>query len=51
MKKTFVIFLLLMFSTMAFAKGTIWFQGSFDEAKAKAATEDKLILIDFFSYG
>ena len=51
MKKLSLILLLLLFATTVFASGTVWFQGSFDEAKQKAVSESKLILVDFVSHG
>ena len=50
MKKLFVLSLLLIFlSSLGVAQN--WFQGSLDDAVAKAKSEDKLVLIDFFSDG
>jgi hypothetical protein len=50
MKKLFVLTLLLVFlSSLGVAQN--WFQGSLDDAVAKAKTEGKLVLIDFFSDG
>jgi hypothetical protein len=49
MKKT--AFVLMFFVLAAAAFGQSWFQGSFDEALAKAKTEGKLVLINFFSGG
>jgi len=49
MKKLFVISIILLFSASAFAQGTDWFDGTFDEAKAKAEKEGKLILLDLTS--
>lgn len=52
MKKKFLSFAsILLLITAVFANGTEWFKGSFDEAKAKAAKEGKLIIIHFFSNG
>jgi hypothetical protein len=50
MKKLFVLSLLLIFLS-SFAVAQNWFQGSLDDAVAKAKSEDKLVLIDFFSDG
>lgn len=50
MKKLFVLSLLLIFLS-SFGVAQNWFQGSLDDAVAKAKSEDKLILIDFFSDG
>jgi len=49
MKKLFVFPLILLFAASAFAQGTEWFKGTFDEAKAKAEKEGKLILLDLTS--
>jgi hypothetical protein len=50
MKKLFILALLLiLLSSLGVAQD--WFQGSLDEAVAKAKSEDKLVLIDFFSDG
>ena len=50
MKKLFVLSLLLIFlSSLGVAQD--WFNGSLDDAVAKAKSEDKLVLIDFFSDG
>lgn len=50
MKKLFVLPLFLIFLS-SFAISQNWFQGSLDDAVAKAKSEDKLVLIDFFSDG
>ena len=50
MKKLFVLPLLLIFLS-SFGVAQNWFQGSLDDAVAKAKSEDKLVLIDFFSDG
>ena len=50
MKKVFVLSLLLIFLS-SFGVAQNWFQGSLDDAVAKAKSEDKLVLIDFFSDG
>ena len=51
MKKIAAILLVILFSTTVFAMGTIWFHGSLDDAKAKAVSENKLLLIDFYAFG
>ncbi len=51
MKKLFIVLVLLLFAAPAMADGTDWFRGTFKEALAKAAKEDKLVLIDFYSDG
>jgi hypothetical protein len=43
------IALLLAFAAAASAQ--VWFPGSFDEALAKAKTENKLVIVDFYSDG
>ncbi|MCX6561352.1 MAG: hypothetical protein NTZ26_12665 [Candidatus Aminicenantes bacterium] len=43
------IALLLAFAAAASAQG--WFPGSFEEALAKAKTENKLVIVDFYSDG
>lgn len=50
MKKTIVFLLVLLFASSAFSQ-TNWFKGTFDEAKAKAENEEKLLLVNFFSSG
>jgi hypothetical protein len=50
MKKLLVLPLLLIFLS-SFGIAQNWFQGSLDDAVAKAKSEDKLVLIDFFSDG
>lgn len=49
MKKT--IFLCLFFFLVSMVSAQNWFKGSFNDALAKAKTENKLVLIDFFSDG
>jgi hypothetical protein len=50
MKKLLVLALLLIFlSSLGVAQD--WFQGSLDDAVAKAKSEGKLVMIDFFSDG
>lgn len=48
MKRITVFLLVLLFATSTFAQ-TNWFTVTFDEAKAKAEKEGKLILINFTS--
>ncbi len=50
MRKILSLVFLLLFASSAFAQD-VWFKGDLKAAKAQAAKEDKLILIDFFSYG
>lgn len=49
MKKAFAVLFLLVLASAAWAQN--WFQGTLDQAIAKAKTENKLVLIDFFSGG
>ena len=49
MKKALVVALVLVLASLASAQS--WFQGSLDQAVAKAKTENKLVIIDFFSAG
>ncbi len=51
MKKVLMLFLLLFFSASAFAQDTIWFNGTWEEAKMKAQDEDKFILIFYWEDG
>jgi hypothetical protein len=48
MKKA--IFLLLVLVLVSTASAEIWFKGTLDQAVAKAKTEHKLVLVDFYSY-
>jgi len=49
MKKAFAVLLLLVLASAAWAQN--WFQGTLDQAIAKAKAENKLVLVDFFSGG
>jgi hypothetical protein len=49
MKKTLILFLVLVLASFASAQS--WFKGSLDQAVAKAKAENKLVLIDFYSSG
>ncbi|MBM3311386.1 MAG: DUF945 domain-containing protein [Candidatus Aminicenantes bacterium] len=49
MKKLVSLLFVLAFVSAAAAQ-TAWFQGTLDQAVAKAKTEGKLVLIDFYSY-
>ncbi len=51
MKKAAAFILTLLFATSAFAQNSVWFEGSFEDAKMKAKSEGKLIIIDFYSDG
>lgn len=48
MKKAVGLLLILMLVSTASAQ--IWFKGTLDEALAKAKAENKLVLVDFYSY-
>lgn len=49
MKKVASLSILLLFASAAF--GQVWFKGSLDEALAKAKSEKKLVLVNFYSSG
>lgn len=49
MKKTLVFLSVLALASAAMAQN--WFQGTLDQAVAKARSEGKLVLVDFFSGG
>jgi hypothetical protein len=49
MKKTSILLSLLVLASAASAQD--WFQGTLDQAVAKAKSENKLVLIDFYSGG
>ena len=51
MKKVVTFLLILLFASTVFAQSSVWFDGSFDDAKAKAEKEGKIILINFYSDG
>lgn len=51
MKKVTAFLLMLLFASSSFAQTSIWFNGTYDDAKAKAQQENKLIFIDFFKTG
>ena len=48
MKKALMLSLVLALASMASAQN--WFKGSLDQAVAKAKSDHKLVLIDFYSY-
>lgn len=48
MKKALTLALVLALASMATAQN--WFKGTLDEATAKAKSDNKLVLIDFYSY-
>ena len=49
MKKALTLSMVLVFAATAPAQ--TWFKGTLDQAVAKAKTENKLVLIDFYSAG
>ncbi len=49
MKKAVLLSLLLLVLA-SLASAEIWFKGTLDQAIAKAKTERKLVLVDFYSY-
>ncbi len=49
MKKAFALSFLLVLASTATAQN--WFNGTVDQAVAKAQSENKLVLIDFYSGG
>jgi hypothetical protein len=51
MKKLAAVAGLLLVATFAAAQTAMVLTGPFDEALAKAKTENKLVLIDFYSSG
>ena len=50
MKKTLTLSMVLVLAVSASAQVT-WFKGSLDQATAKAQTENKLVLVNFYSAG
>ena len=49
MKKALAVTFLFLLATTASAQN--WFQGTLDQAVAKAKSENKLVLVDFYSGG
>ena len=49
MKKALLLTMVLVLASLASAQS--WFKGSLDQAVAKAKSENKLVLVDFFSGG
>ncbi len=50
MKKTLnLLLMVLVLASLASAQS--WFKGSLDQAVAKAKSENKLVLVDFYSGG
>ena len=50
MKKASLAFLSIVVFVSA-AAGQIWYKGTMDQAAAKAKSEKKLVLVDFYSGG
>jgi len=48
MKKALIVSIGLVFASMVSAQN--WFKGTLDEALAKAKSENKPVLLDFYSY-
>jgi hypothetical protein len=48
MKKTLVLLMVLVLASFASAQN--WFKGTLDQAIAQAKVENKLVLVDFYSY-
>jgi len=51
MKKALFVLLALLFAVSAFAQNSVWFEDSFDAAKAEAEKLGKLLIVDFYSDG
>ena len=49
MKKTLIILAVLCLAVSGLAQEVKWFDGSFKDAMKEAATQKKLILINYFS--
>ena len=49
MKKALILLMVLVLASLVSAQS--WFKGSLDQAVAKAKSENKLVLVDFFSGG
>lgn len=49
MKKALAVTFLFLLASAASAQN--WFQGTVDQAVAKAKSENKLVLVDFYSGG
>ncbi len=48
MKKTLILLMVLVLASFASAQN--WFKGTLDQAISKAKVENKLVLVDFYSY-
>ena len=51
MRKMIAVAILVLLATSLFAQSTVWFEGSFEDAKTKATKENKHLLVDFYSDG
>ena len=51
MKKLLFCLLALFFVGSVFAQNSVWFDGTFDQAKAAAGEKGKLLIIDFYQDG
>jgi len=51
MKKVVLSSMILMLLMVGCSQKPLWFEGTFDDAKALAANEGKLVLVDFYSPG
>lgn len=49
MKRVLALLFLVIFASAASAQN--WFNGTLDQAVAKAKSENKLVLVDFYSGG
>ena len=49
MRKCLAVTLFTLFGISAFGQGTQWFKGSFDEALEKAGSENKMVVVYFYS--
>jgi len=49
--KKLPILLIVVFVLASLASAQTWFKGSLDQAVAKARSENKLVLVDFYSGG
>jgi len=44
-------FAVLLLASVSTASAQVWFAGSFEEALAKAKTDNRLVIVDFYSDG
>ena len=51
MKKFLFLLLAVFFVGSAFAQNSIWFDGTFEQAKVAAEEKGKLLIIDFYQDG